>query len=76
MAITTNTTPNEWSGVFNEILVEFQREDFAVTSITGTALVLTAGSSVLKVGDYVYIYGDTGGGKTSGEARNRDCLGH
>ena len=65
MAITVNTEPDEWAGVFNEILVEFQRKDFVVTSINGTDLVLTApGSADLDADDYIYLYGDAGAGNT------------
>ena len=65
MAITVNTEPDEWAGVFNEILVEFQRKDFVVTSINGTDLVLTApGSADLDADDYIYLYGDDGAGST------------
>jgi len=65
MAITVNTTPDDWASVFNEILVEFQRKDFVVESIDTLDLVLSgAGSSTLDVGDYIYLFGDDGGGNT------------
>lgn len=65
MAITVNTTPNAWAGVFNEIPVEFQRKDFQVSSINGFNLFLSgAGSTNLDAGHNIFLFGDDGGGGT------------
>jgi len=63
MSVTVITAPNELNSVYNDVLVELQREDFGISSINGTTLVLSGGgSSRLNTGDYVYIYGEDAGG--------------
>ncbi len=65
MSVVIVTEPNEWSAVYNEVLVELQRKDFLVSAINGINLTLSgAGSPGLAVDDYIYLFGDDGGGGT------------